>query len=475
MRPQTHFPSTVAAPLLLSTDPFGAVGASCLSGSMTTTRPPLTAAAIAAMRRQVQASLDGLSGLDDAGRFDSIRALEELACTVSAAQTALAAELAESVEADHDALGVLSTRRGHGVASSIALARRESPHRGQRHLGLARIVRDELPHTWAAWRAGRVTEWRASVVARETACLSLEDRLAVDDFVAADQEAFEAMSERQVIAAAQAEGARLDAESLVSRRRKAESERRVSMRPAPDTMVWLSALLPVARGVAAYAALTRDADSARAQGDPRSKGQVMADELVRRVTGSAGEVGDGSQSRRIALNLVMPHDALLGTSDDPAHLGGFGPIPAELARELIAGAMSADDEVWLRRLYAAPSSGELVAMDSRARLFPTGLRRLIALRDQFCRTPWCDAPIRDIDHVVPHDAGGPTASANGLGLCQACNHAKQAPRWRARPGPDGTVITTTPTGHQHRSRPPAIATFFRRDVPRLTVDYVLAF
>ena len=355
----------------------------------------------------------------------------------------------------------------------VALARRESPHRGQRHLGLARIVQRELPHTWAAWRAGRITEWRATVIARETACLTLEDRLAVDEFVAADHDALEAMSERQVIAAAQAEGARLDAEALVSRRRKAESERRVSIRPAPDTMVWLTALLPVADGVAAYAALTRDADSARAQGDPRTRGQVMADELVRRVLGVEGTVSHEPCSHPVALNLVMPHDALLGTSDDPAHLDGFGPIPAELARELVAGAIDAGDEVWLRRLYASPTSGDFVTMDSRARLFPTALARLIRLRDQLCRTPWCDAPIRHVDHVVSAGAGGPTSGTNGQGLCQACNHAKQAPRWRARPGPDGTVTTTTPTGHQHRSRPPAIATFTRRDVPQLSVDYVL--
>ncbi|HSU01397.1 MAG TPA: DUF222 domain-containing protein [Nocardioides sp.] len=441
---------------------------------MATTSPPLTAAAIAAMRREVQASMDGRSGLDDADRFDAIRALEALACTVTAAQAALTAELAESVEADHAALGVPADQRGRGIASTIALARRESPHRGQRHLGLARIVQRELPHTWAAWRAGRITEWRATVLARETACLTLEDRLTVDELVAADADTFESMSERQVIAAAQAEAARLDAEAMVSRRRRAESERRVSMRPAPDTMVWLTALLPVADGVAAYAALTRDADSARAQGDPRTRGQVMSDELVRRVLGAEGTVSTEPSSHPVGLNLVMPHDALLGTSDEPAHLGGFGPVPAELARELVAGSIAAGHEMWLRRLYASPTSGELVTSDSRARLFPTALARLVRLRDQFCRTPWCDAPVREIDHVVPHTAGGPTSAANGQGLCVACNHAKQAPRWRARPGPGGTVTTTTPTGHQHRSRPPAIATVTRRGVPRLTVDYVLA-
>ena len=170
----------------------------------------------------------------------------------------------------------------------------------------------------------------------------------------------------------------------------------------------------------------------------------------------------------------MSHEALLGTSDEAAQLAGFGPIPAELAREIVANALGAGEEVWLRRLYASPTTGELVSMDSRARLFPAGLARFIRLRDQVCRTPWCDAPVRHIDHVVPHDADGPTSGLNGQGLCEACNYAKQAPRWRARPGPDGTVTTTTPTGHQLRSRPPMLATFTRRDVPRLTVDYVLA-
>jgi hypothetical protein len=456
---------------------------------MTTSQPPLTAAAVAAMRREVQAALEGPSGLDDAGRVDLIRALEELVCTATAAQAAHAADLAESIGADHESLGIRADRRGQGVASMVAHARRESPHRGQRHLGLARVVRQELPHTWAAWRAGRVTEWRATVMARETACLSLEDRLAVDELLAADHDAFEAMSERQVIGRVLTESARLNAEAITARRRRAESERRVSIRPAPDSMVWLSTLLPVAAGVAAYAALAREADSARAQGDPRTRGQVMADGLVDRVLGVAEvhdpaepqEHGDSAPpddsrraSRTIDLNLVMSHDALFGTADDEARLAGFGPVPAELAREIVANALGQGDEVWLRRLYASPTTGELVAMDSRARLFPAGLARFIRLRDQVCRTPWCDAPIRHLDHVVPHVAGGPTDATNGAGLCEACNYAKDAPRWRARPGPDGTVTTTTPTGHTRTTRPPPVATVTRRETPALTVDYVLA-
>lgn len=63
------------------------------------------------------------------------------------------------------------------MAAEIALARRESPHRGQQHLGLARILTAEMPHTMAAFRAGRITEWRATLLVREAACLSLDDCL----------------------------------------------------------------------------------------------------------------------------------------------------------------------------------------------------------------------------------------------------------------------------------------------------------
>ncbi|GAB3028730.1 HNH endonuclease [Nocardioides flavus (ex Wang et al. 2016)] len=445
---------------------------------MTSSQPPLTAAAVTAMRREVQVSLDGPSGLDDAGRVDLVRALEELVCTATAAQAAVAAELATSVEADHEALGLPAASRGQGVASMVAHARRESPHRGQRHLGLARIVQRELPHTWAAWRSGRVSEWRATLIARETACLSLEHRLGVDEALAADAGALEAMSDRQVVAAAQVEATRLDAAAQVARRRKAEAERRVSIRPAPDTMVWLTTLLPAGEGVATYAALAREADRARAQGDPRTRGQVMADALVQSVLDDVdSEPEEGSRSHRslpVALGVVMSDAALFGGADDTAHLEGFGPIPAELAREIVCGALSADEQLSIRRLYASPESGELVAMDARTRTFRGNLARFIRLRDQVCRTPWCDAPIRHTDHVEPYEADGPTTAANGQGLCEACNHAKQSPRWRARPGPGGSVTTTTPTGHTRTSRPPPIATIRWRDAPALTIDYVLA-
>ena len=237
-------------------------------------------------------------------------------------------------------------------------------------------------------------------------------------------------------------------------------------------MTYLTALLPVKDGVAAIAALTRAAETARASGDQRTKGQVMADALVAAIKAGANEPS-AAPKPKISLGLVMGHDALFGTSDEPAHLENFGPIPAELAREIVAGAVERDEEIWLRRLYTSPVTGELVAMDAKGRCFRGSLSRFVRTRDQFCRTPWCDAPVRHIDHVHPSADHGTTSGGNAQGLCEACNYAKDAPGSRARPEPDGTIETITPTGHLHTTRPPALVTIRRRHQPPLRIDFVL--
>ena len=252
-------------------------------------------------------ALDG-TGLGDGERIELIGVLEDLANATRACQAVLTAQFDRSQRAEQARAGVAPAQRGRGVAAQVALARRESPHRGQQHLGLARVLTQEMPHTLAAFRAGRVGEWRTMVMARETACLALADRRSVDAELAGDPEAFAALGDRQVVVACQRLAARLDPASVVARRRRAESERRVSLRPAPETMAQLSALLPVAQGVAVFAALTRSADTARAGGDARSRGQVMADTLVERVTGQSS-----APAVPVRVNLVLTDPTLLGS------------------------------------------------------------------------------------------------------------------------------------------------------------------
>ena len=400
----------------------------------------------------------GSRELSDAERIELIRALEELSCAAAAAQSVTTAAFDTSQRAEQADRGVPAARQGRGVAAQVALARRESPHRGQQHLELARILgRGELPHTRIAFAAGKITEWKVTLVARETACLSLADRHAVDAELAANPDRIEAMGEGELVAEARKIAYRLDPHSVVERRRRAEAQRRVTLRPAPDVMSQLSALLPVKDGVAIYAVLKREADRLRAAGDERSRGQIMADTLVERVLSDPTPQRAGRPG--LMISLVVTDQVLFGTSDEPGHIDGYGPVPADLVREWVtASAVDEQTKVWLRRLYVTPETGALVAMDSRSRFFPAGLADLIRLRDRTCRTPWCDAPIRHTDHVEPSAGGGPTAGINGDGLCVACNLAKEAIGWQARPrpGPRHVVETRTPTGHTYRSTAPPL-------------------
>ena len=385
----------------------------------------------------------------DAVRIDRIRLLEELKAAAAAAQAVETAAFAASQRCAQRAAGVPETRVGRGVAAQVGLARRMSPQQAARYLGWASILVTELPNTFTALASGRVAERRAEIVARETIWLAREQRLAVDAELAPQ---LSSLGDRRLEAEARRIGYRLDPHGFVNRRAKAEAERRVWLRPAPEAMVYLTALLPVAQGAACHAALSRAADTSTAVGDERGRGQLMADTLVRRLTGQviAPDVP-------VAINLLITDGALLHGGDEPAVVDGYGPIPAEQARDLIT-TPSDDTAMWLRRLYAAPESGQLTAMESRQRYFPPGHRHFIRLRDQYCRTPYCDAPIRHTDLITPAHHGGPTSVANGQGYCETCNHTKQAPGWatRAVDNDDGVheVETTTPTGHVYRSRAP---------------------
>jgi hypothetical protein len=205
--------------------------------------------------------------------------------------------------------------------------------------------------------------------------------------------------------------------------------------------------MPATDAVASYDALEREAASARAAGDERTRGQVMADTMLERVTGKRP-----TAPANVEVELVMTDGALFGTSDEPAELVGGGAIPAEVARRMVAKA----DKAWVRRLFTHPDTGELVAMDSRRRLFGGQLRHLLLLPDRTCASPWCDARVRHADHVKPARHGGPTSADNGDGLCEDCNYTKELPGWSSTlirtPGGGRILDVRTPTGHRQRSR-----------------------
>ena len=144
----------------------------------------------------------------------------------------------------------------------------------------------------------------------------------------------------------------------------------------------------------------------------------------------------------------MPYSTLFGADDHPCELAGYGPIPAELAREIAA------DAVW-RRLVTDPLSGALLDHGRTTYRPPVALSEYVRARDVRCRSPICrrQAINCELDHTVAWADGGRTAEDNLWAGCVHDHHVKHRPGWRVRQLPDGQLEWSTPTGHTYRSRP----------------------
>ena len=72
----------------------------------------------------------------------------------------------------------------------------------------------------------------------------------------------------------------------------------------------------------------------------------------------------------------MTDRTLLDNDPEPAHLTGYGPIPAPLARRIIRGA-DPTTKIFIQRLYTNPRTGHLLTGDTTRRLFPPAARNYL--------------------------------------------------------------------------------------------------
>jgi len=332
------------------------------------------------------------------------------------------------------------------------MARNVSPSQAGRDLVLGKALRDRFPRIGEKLRGGETSAFAARLIVTETSPVSDEVARRIDRQFAGELSGITATRAGR---AARFLGMQADPAGYVDAARKSPQQRRVTTRPAPDTMIWLSALLPVGTGVGAFASLDRDAWTAVAAGDGRSLDQLRADLLVDRITGKAE-----AAPTPVEIQLTMSAKTLFTGDQNPAVVGGYGAVPAGWALDLLAQTMHTGTHVYLRRILTDPVDGTVVAIDSRRRLFDGTARRFLDARDQTCRMPTCDAPIRHHDHITRHTDGGPTNPDNGQGTCVAWNHLKDNPDWTVRalppnqPNTPPTLQVITPTGHAYLSRPP---------------------
>lgn len=288
----------------------------------------------------------------------------------------------------------------------------------------------------------------------------------------------------------------VDARDAAARRERARTRRRVDRpRALPDGMAGLWAVLPAADAMRLDSVLGAAARTARGAGDPRTLDQLRADGLVdlvlhtacaepddrtavpssRGSAGPAARPGDPNPDGRprcparrgsAQIRVTVPLSTLMGEDDEPAHLGGYGPVDAGTARALAAGG------VW-RRLVTDPLSGAVLDL-GRTRYRPTTeLAEHVVARDRTCARPGCGVPAEscDLDHTLEFHARpgsdpderpalGSTGAGNLGPLCRRDHRLKTDGGFVLRQVRPGVFEWLTPTGHRYRCVPgldPALA------------------
>ena len=212
--------------------------------------------------------------VSDAVRIDRIARLEKIKAAAAALQMAESVRFAQSQATAQLDAGVHPDRIGRGIADQLGLACKVSGFEAARRLGVARALWFDLPETYRLLIAGEISEYVASLIVTESRHLDATTRRDVDAKITSA--GISRMGPRSAAACVRRYAYEADPHGYVERGRTERKNRRVSLRPAPDTMSVLSGYLPAEQGVACLKALRDHTDAAKAAGDPRCRDQITA-------------------------------------------------------------------------------------------------------------------------------------------------------------------------------------------------------
>jgi Domain of unknown function (DUF222) len=196
---------------------------------------------------------------------------------------------------------------------------------------------------------------------------------------------------------------------------------------------------PATAATTIYETVTACARQAATPGDERTADQRRADAFVDLILGT--HIGPVAQVR-----VTVPATTLLGLDQAPGELAGYGPISAELAKEIAA------DATW-RRLFTDPASGVLLDYGRTTYRPPTALADFVRARDKTCRFPGCRRAAEkcELDHRIEHP-DGPTSADNLDALCPHHHQLKHHSDWSGHREPNGDYTWISPAGLRYTAR-----------------------
>ena len=396
-------------------------------------------------------------------------------------------------EALHDACVVTETAAALGLTENAASQRLDA--------ALALLVEQRLPRAAALTAQGRLDWVRLKLLVTKTRDLTGDQAAAVEAKVLLPAVLtltiglYERALDRAVLAAdpTAADRGRKEAQAL----RNVAFYRTRNGADGLDGAATLTAQGPAEALTAAWNALDAEARRLRADGDPRTLPQLRHDLLVARCTGtltSTLTIPDGAPTRTtgnptrtdaaddaaddaaplpddlaaappadravpsprtdvpVHLTVTVSLQTLLGLNDHPGDLDGYGPVPAQMVRELATTA------IW-RCVAVDDTHGTVLGVGTRT--YTPGyvpgsrLRQFLTVAAPTCLVPWCTARAErcDLDHRTPYADGGATCCCTVGPLCRRHHRQKSVGDLTLEPSNDpahpiGTLLLTTRAGQR---------------------------
>jgi hypothetical protein len=240
-------------------------------------------------------------------------------------------------------------------------------------------------------------------------------------------------------------------ESIDTRTETAFEKRFVEVEPTRDGMAYLTAYLPAADAIGIHNRLTDMAIALQGKTESRTLTQLRTDLLTRLL--EDGMLPDSGSRKlngiRPTVHITVPVLSLLGHSDEPATLEGYGPISIDTARQLAAHAP------YFYRILTHPETGTVLSVGRERYTASKELRRYLRYRDGTCRFPGCNRAARrsDLDHTKAWEHNGYTEHNNLAHLCPMHHHLKHNTGWTVIQLDDGILEWTSPSGRHYTTYP----------------------
>lgn len=338
---------------------------------------------------------------------------------------------------------------GEAAAYELRAALRLTRRSADAELDLAEELSCRLPAVGAALTAGEIDIRRARVICFGTGHLTDSAAREVADKVLPDAPL---LTSGQLHGKIRKLCVEVEPEEAKSRYEQALDERKLvqEANTTGTASLHLTDLAPD-RAAEAYAHINNIALSLSSPEDERSIDQIRADIAIDLLTGQMTYQTRSKGTVDIHVDLTT----LAGLDDNPGELSGYGPVIADIARQVTERQTGAE---W-RYTITDPETGMVIDNGiTTKRSANTKQTRHVHARDRTCISPGCRMPAVncDLDHSIPWSQTGHTTTGELAPLCRHDHCQRHKHNWTYEPLPGGDYLWTSRLGLKYTTsgRPP---------------------